>query len=251
MFIAKSAVFVAFVIVTLWGAAEAVKKMSFRLMPIRHVRVQGSFKYINKVSIKNKLLPFVTTGLFAADIQAIKAETGAMPWVDNVKIKRIWPDTIGVSIYEQQPIARWGAESLLNVRGEIFKPEEIEKFSFLPGIDGPEGSEKRLSEVMHGLQLALEDQSLELREFSVSERRSWKLQLTNDMELQLGRLDQLQKFQRLMKTLPILAQTGINGFEKIKKVDMRYPNGFAVTWKPGMAAEWQDAIESEQTRNKT
>jgi cell division protein FtsQ len=251
MFIAKSALIIVFVIVTLWAGAELVKKMSIDLMPIQHVRVEGSFKYINKMAIKKKLLPLVTTGLFATDIQAIQAEAIAMPWIEEVKIKRVWPDTIDVRIYEQQPIARWGTDNLLNVRGEIFKPNEIEKFSFLPRIEGPKGSEKKLLETMQGLQLALEGQSLGLREFIVNERRSWKLLLENDMELQLGKLEQLQKFQRLMKTLPILAQSEINGFEKIKKVDMRYPNGFAVTWKPGMEKELQDLIETQQSRKKT
>ena len=251
MFLAKVTVFIVFLIVSLWAGTEAVKRMSIHLMPIRHVRIESGFQNIDKVAIKNKLLPLVKTGLFATDIQAIQAETIAMPWVEDVKVKRIWPDTIAVRIYEQLPSARWGADSLLNIRGEIFKPKEIEKLSFLPLINGPEGTEKKLFEIMSGLQLALEDQSLELREFNVSERRSWKLLLTNDMELQLGQLDQLQKFQRLMKTLPVLAQIGINGFEKIKKVDMRYPNGFAVTWKPGMATEWQDAIEAEKARKKT
>ena len=248
---AKLVIFIIFVVVALGAGAEAVKTMSARLMPIRSVRVEGNFQYISKAAIKNTLLPLVTTGLFAADIQAIQTTTIAMPWVDEVKVKRIWPDTIGVRIYEQQPVVRWGADSLLNVRGGIFKPGEIEKFSFLPRIGGPEGSEKRLLGIMQELQLALASQSLELREFIVSERRSWTLMLANNMELQLGRLEQLQKFRLLMKTLPILAQTGINGFEKIKKVDMRYPNGFAITWKPGMAIEWQDAIEIEQTRKKT
>ena len=248
---AKLAIFIVLAVATLWAGAEAVETLCIRLMPIRSVRVEGNFQYISQEAIKHKLLPLVTTGLFAADIQAIQGTTIAMPWVEEVKVKRIWPDTIDIRIYEQQPAARWQDDSLLNVRGDIFKPDDIKEFGYMPRIDGPAGLEKKLFETMQRLQLTLLEQSLELREFIVSERRSWKLILANDMELQLGRIDQLKKFERLMNTLPILAQTGVNGFEKIKKVDMRYPNGFAVTWKPGMATEWQDAIEAEQARKKT
>ena len=251
MVIAKPSILIICFLLCLWIGAEAIKVLNVRWMPVRFVRVEGNFQYISKAAIKNKILPLVTTSLFAANIQSIQAATMAMPWVKQVKIKRIWPDTIDIRVYEQQPTARWREDSLLNIHGEVFKPKEMKQFSSLLRIDGPDGYEKRLFEIIQGLQAALADQSLGLQEFSVSERRSWKLQLNNGMELQLGKVEPLQKFQRLLKTLPVLAASSIDILDKIRKVDMRYPNGFAITWKPGVELDLIDALKKEQIRQNT
>lgn len=251
MLIPRTVLFFSFVILGLWVGTTTLKTLSVNLLPIRHVRVEGDFQYLNKKTLKHNLLPLVTTGLFAADITTIQKVTMKMAWIDDAEVKRVWPDTIDISLREQRPAARWRTDGVLNIRGELFKPGNIESLTFLPQIIGPSGLEKRLFNVMQGLQVALQDQSLELKQFFVNNRRSWKLLLTNDMELQLGRVDPLQKFQRLMKTLPILANNKINGLEKISRVDLRYPNGFAVTWKPDMAPQWKDEIAKQQNKTKT
>ncbi len=247
----KTVFFISFVTLGLWGASLALKSLSVKLMPIRYVRIEGNFQYLDKNNLKQHLLPLVNTGLFAADINAIQKTAKNMAWIDDVEVKRVWPDTIDIKLSEQQPAAKWGNDGVLNNRGELFKPKNIETLAFLPQLFGPAGLEKRLFNIMQGLQLVLQDQSLELRKFIVNNRRSWKLLLANGIELQLGRIDPLQKFQRLMKSLPILANSQKDGLETISKVDLRYPNGFAVTWKPGVELHWKDEIAKQQNKKKT
>jgi len=50
------------------------------------------------------------------------------------------------------------------------------------------------------------------------------------LEILLGRNEQLKKLQRFLKTLEVL---GPEQVDKIAIVDLRYPNGYAVSWKPG------------------
>lgn len=211
-------------------------------MPVRYVRVEGSFQYLNKQEIKQVLMPLVTTDLISADIKAMQTAAETLPWVFQADIKRVWPDAIDVKVYEQKPIARWGETGLLNARGEVFIPGSLDEFKGLPLIAGPQGQERRLLEIMKGLQTALADLSLELKVFRVSERLSWKLELANGMQLQLGRREPLNNLQRFLKTLPLL---GAEKIDAMMAVDMRYPNGFAVTWKPGRVIEWRAADETE------
>ncbi|MDO9240562.1 MAG: cell division protein FtsQ, partial [Methylicorpusculum sp.] len=61
---------------------------------------------------------------------------------------------------------------------------------------------------------------------------------------QLGGKEQLRAFQRFLKTLSLLNQGQI---ESIAKVDLRYPNGYAVTWKPGVPEiDWKKIAEGQQ-----
>ena len=73
---------------------------------------------------------------------------------------------------------------------------------------------------------------MELAEFNVNDRWSWKIRLANGLEILLGRNDQLKKLQRFLKTLTVLGQEQVDA---MAIVDLRYPNGYAVSWKPGTA----------------
>ena len=212
------------------------KAVSMDFVPIRYVRIEGVFQYLGKEEIKKELLPLVATDLFSADIQAIQVALIALPMVKTVNVKRVWPDTVEIKIFEQKPAVRWGEKSLLNQHGEVFSPINIDEFKALPLLIGPKGQELKLYEMMQNISMELKENGLTLGVFKVSERRSWKLTLSNDVELELGRREPFKKFQGFLQTLPILGQ---EKFNTMAKVDLRYPNGFAVQWKQGEVPQWE------------
>jgi len=201
-------------------------------LPIKYVRTEGVFQYLSKNEVKTVLQPLVMSGFFDADMQAIHTAVSTLPWVDTVTVKRIWPDAIDIKLREKKPYARWGKNSLITERGVIFTPKNIEQFQNLTVVTGPELQQVKVLEIMKGIKTALADQSMELAEFSINDRWAWKIKLANGMEILLGRNEQLKKLQRFLKTVTVLKQERI---EQIAIVDLRYPNGYAVSWKPGAA----------------
>ena len=216
---------------------KELKAQGADLLPIKYVRIEGIFQYIAKDEIKKALLKQVMTGFLNADVQAIRRELLDLPWIAQVKVKRVWPDTIEVKVYEQYPVVRWGSIGLLNEQGDLFIPDNLARFEKLPLLLGPKGTEKKLMAVMKNLQTSLVEKTLELLEFNVNERRAWTLRLSNGLELKLGQKEPLQKFNRFLTTLPILGEKQIMAMER---VDLRYPNGYAVTWKQGQTINWKD-----------
>ena len=228
----------------IWVAWNKAKTYETDAAPIRYVRTEGVFEYISKDEVKRTLLPLVKTGFFSADMQAIKQAVMQMPWVEKVRVKRVWPDAIDIKVYEQTAYVRWGENSLLNEKGEKFTPANVAEFGDLPLLNGPAGQEQKLLEIMKGIRTTLADQALELVEFSINDRRSWKIVLADGMEILLGRKDQLKHFQRFLKALALFEQEQINA---IATVDLRYPNGFAVSWKPDTAAiDWKKVAEGHR-----
>ncbi|MCK5926264.1 MAG: cell division protein FtsQ/DivIB, partial [Methylococcales bacterium] len=142
--------------------------------------------------------------------------------------QRVWPNTLEVKIYEEYPMARWGKTELLNEHGKLFKPDNVEQFSQLPLLVGPEGLEKKLMLIMQHLQKILSLHALTLKAFEVDKRRAWTLKLDNGMVLKLGQKKPLEKFNRFLTSLPKLKKKRKSA---IAKVDLRYANGYAVTWK--------------------
>jgi len=95
----------------------------------------------------------------------------------------------------------------------------------------------KLLEIMKGIRLALADQSMELSEFYINDRDAWKIKLSNNLEILLGRNEQLKKLQKFLRTLEVLKQEQI---EQMALVDLRYPNGYAVSWKTGsLEIDWK------------
>lgn len=233
------------VVVGVWDGWRELKAQGADLLPIRYVRIEGVFQYITKDEIKQALLAQVMTGLLNADMQAIRQALLNLPWIAEVKVKRVWPDAIEIKVYEQYPIARWNNIGLLNEQGDLFTPGNLARFNKLPLLYGPLGQEKKLMEIMKQLQAGLANHALGLAEFHVNERRAWTVVLNNELVLKLGRKEPLQKFEQFLPTVPVLGKDRIAAMAVI---DLRYPNGFAVTQKQGIVqVDWKHSNPQHET----
>jgi len=218
---------------------ERLKSLSIKSasLPIKYVRTEGEFQYISKDEIKDILQPLVMTSFFDADMQAIHLAVAKLPWVEAVAVKRIWPDAIDIKVHEKKPFARWGNGALITESGVIFLPNTKIPIQNLITVTGPELQQVKVLEIMKGIKTALADHSMELAEFNVSDRWAWKIKLVTGMEILLGQDEQLKKLKRFLKTLTVLSQGQVDAMEV---VDLRYPNGYAVSWRPGtIEIDWK------------
>ncbi len=216
------------ILIISWFSWQEIKAQGANWMPVKYVRIEGAFQYIAKEKIKQVVIRHVMNGLYNIDVRQVRQSVKQLAWVEQVKVQRIWPDAVKISIKEQSPVVRWGAKKLLNKRGQAFKPVNINMFNQLPLLDGPVGSEKVLLTKMNEMSAALIKQGMKLMEFHVNERRAWKLILDNKMELKLGTNEPEKKFNRFLKTFALLGTAQI---KKVAGVDLRYANGYALTLK--------------------
>lgn len=212
-----------------------LQKRIAEFVPIRHVQVEGAFQYIDKDDIKMKISPLVTAGYFSVDLQAIQQAVMSLPWTEKIQVQRMWPDRLKLRIFEQKPVIRWQSHSLLNERGEIFRPANIDRFQSLPVLYAPDEQRQQLLQVVDGLGISLMDQGLYLTELRVNERQSWSLSMENGLTIQLGRQQPLEKFSQLIKAFIVSGGELVN---KMAYVDMRYPNGYAVRWRDNEKINW-------------
>lgn len=216
-------------------------------VPIKHVRVQGTFTQISQDELKTLLEPLVKVSFFDANVQGIKEVLSSLNWVDNAVVNRVWPDTLAIKINEKTPYVRWGKNALISTHGLIITPKDITPFMNLPILFGPEGQEVKSIEIMKGVNTALVDQSMQIAEFSINDRWAWKIKLSSGLEILLGRSEQLKKLQRFIKTIDVVGPEQLNA---MSVVDLRYPNGYAVSWKlNAQPIDWK-TLPAAQTVNK-
>lgn len=215
------------VLSTVWvGLTESIEMKE--LLPIKHVRIAGDFEYLQRESVESVVRPLLEKGFFELDLHEAGDAVGSLPWVSSVSLKKVWPDTLEIDIQEQRAYMKWGKNGYLNRNGEPFHPQGKQVETSLPEIFGPEGQEKQLMAQFEKISAELTQLGMTAERLHVSDRRSWVLELANGLQIQLGRDRPNIAFERFLNSVPLL---GDERLADVERIDMRYPNGFAVKWK--------------------
>lgn len=198
-------------------------------LPIDRVQVKGSFQYLVKQDLYDAIGDLSNNGFFSVDVRAVKLAAESLAWVDRASVRRIWPNILQVEIVEQVPLAKWKDGRVVNRRGEVIDVEDGSQLSALPIFSGPEGSSEMLAKRFQVMSEKLTQVKLGVVALNMNERRAWRVSLNNGLQLLLGRQSnetQLGRFVDAYKT--VLADK----VEKIQSIDLRYTNGFSVSWRP-------------------
>ncbi len=233
-----------------------IKDIEFpTVLPVTDVVVKGELDFVNKEKIKVLVKENISGGYFTVDLDIIREVLLHKPWVKNVALRREWPARLTVYIEEQVAVAYWNKDAYLNKDGKLFKPEIINTTLNLPNLNGPSGQHDNVWKFMNILYKETAMLNYEVIRLNLDDRRAWQLALVERLaseqlgrevagsedvlieirliEVKLGRFDTEKRLQRLVGVLPaLIVEHGIKQTDyvtrKIKVIDMRYPNGFAV-----------------------
>lgn len=196
--------------------------------PIKNVKIYG----INRVDheeVQNLLLPLVDHGFFTINVEYIRDRLKQMPWVSDIFVRRTWPDRVDVTVIEKNALARWNNQSLLSEVGELFTPKEETYPSDLPLFIGPSGKQMIMLDYFNQINRLLAPLHAKIAHLELTPYFTWKLTLDNGISLQMGHKDVLTRLSHFVKVYPKIVG---NRTTDVDYIDLRYPNGVAVRWKP-------------------
>jgi len=199
-------------------------------MPIKHVRIEGALNYITHDEISQSLSQLVQTGYFAMDADAIIKNVTAIEWVEKARVRRVWPDMMVLSLQEQQPVAVWNETALLNPQGEVFQPVFDAALLKLPHLSGITSDSKKLLAEQEKIDRSIESIGVSIKRLALAEHGSWSAVMSNGVKIKAGNQ---RPDQKISKSLMLLASLDGDLIEHIELIDLRYPNGMAVTWRSG------------------
>lgn len=198
--------------------------------PVRSVSFEGEFRHVDQQQLAGALNPLVQGNFFLLDLGVIKKRTESVPWVHRVSVRRKWPDSVYVRFTEQELAASWGANAWVNTAGEHVDLRGAAGLEGLPHFEGPDGVQGLVLDHYRRLSGILSPAGLRITALHLTPRRTWQITLDNSIELVVGREEPEEKVARFARLYPQALAARSN---RIKQVDLRYTNGFAVEWTEG------------------
>lgn len=219
------------VLAGLVGGASAL--MRHRMFVIDSVRIEGDIERNNAKTIRANAMRRIDGSYFTLDLAATKRAFEAVPWVRRATVRRVWPNKLVATLEEHQVAALWqgadGSDRLVNVQGEVFDANlgDVEDED-LPLLSGPDGSSAHVLAMYGRIAAAFKPLSTAVDRLSLSGRGSWKVELDNGSEVELGRgLDDevVARTERFVRTVPQLIAQYQRPFVQ---ADLRHRDGYAV-----------------------
>ena len=208
-----------------WGFSSLMNPEHF---PVEHVQIHADYRYVSRQVLEDTILPYMDKSFFTLNIEKIRLSLLKLPWVDEVIIRKIWPDQLDVEIYPKQAVARIGQDKLLSSHGAIFQPPLD---TFPPNLLQLNGADEQIPlmwQQYQAMSLLLKPLGLSIAEVDLNARQAWQLRLNNGMQILLGRTDIIQRLKRLTSVYQKIIS---KREESVTAVDLRYSNGLAVKFK--------------------
>ncbi len=210
----------------LWGALWASQWFSDPSnMPLEHVVIHAPYRHVSQGTLERHIAPYVKKSFVTMNALHLQSELQGLPWVKKIQLQRVWPDTLVVTVVEQQPFARWGVKGVLNNEGGIFFPELASIPPGLPAFNGPVDMAKTILENYKQFQAALAKSDLKVTAVNVNSRHAWELELEGGTLVKLGQGQYHERLALVVKVWPSLTEGRTT---PLKMIDARYPKGIAV-----------------------
>nr|WP_228550825.1 cell division protein FtsQ/DivIB [Endozoicomonas sp. OPT23] len=195
--------------------------------PIARVEVRSGFNQLQRDEVEKVLAPWLVNRFLFLDLPGMQDAVAAMPWVKRVSVKREWPDKVVVTLVEREAIARWEQDGLIDERGQVFRPGQLDSFVDLPLLSGPQDRAQDVMQQYLSISQLLRPLGVTVSELNLSSTDSWLFRVDH-VSVNIGRDRRMARLQRFIR----LFHERLNDrWEDVKRVDLRYLNGASVAWK--------------------
>lgn len=203
--------------------------------PIAKVRVDADFNGLAASDVWPYIKELFGDDLLSVDLPALAERLESHPWIQQVNMRRVWPDSVVIEVTEPKPFALWrglhGEEGFLTASGVALEANATPP---LPLIY--EGDAKHVNAFLQWqkqLDTAIEPQGWMLQKLRRSAYGQWRAYVVDAdgarVELRFGEHWSLPRWTRFDAAW----NAGLKDRRKeIAYVDLRYRGGMAVAWQP-------------------
>lgn len=197
--------------------------------PLTKLRATGQFERVDAALLRQTLMPYAQRGFFAVRLADAQAAVAQLPWVETAEVRKRWPDVLEVRVVEHRPFARWGTDRLLSEHGRLFPAKGIVVPPGLPQFGGPASGITDVVALYNESRALFTPLGIDVQMIEFDPRGSWTIGLGNGAKVVVGRSQARARLGRFARLLPqLLTQQA----QVLTRADLRYTNGFALSWTP-------------------
>ncbi len=197
---------------------------------IQKINITGTLRYTSEKQLMESLEPLITPSILLTDLNLIRGRLEAISSIQKAKIRRHWPYRLDIHLIEQSPIARWGLTQLINNQGEIFPcPGNPSDWTHLPRLDGLPGNALEVIAIYRQIKEVLDQIDQDVVTVNMGRLRQLEITLNGGAQLFMNKENFLFGLRRFVSLMSLLDFEG----RDIKRLDLRYTNGFALVLKEG------------------
>lgn len=189
---------------------------------VDQLQLNEKLVHINQERVLKEISPWFPQGYIYIDVSAIQAQLQDMVMVSQVRVEKVWPETLKITIEEERPVAIWNGKSMLSEKGDIL-PLALKNLE-LPKLNGVNEESKLV--MQHFLLFNRWGKRHQLSLVGLQHSSAgWKLEYETGLQIWL---DHNKAKTGLEQLEHVMNQFNLS---QIEKIDMRYEQGFAVAWK--------------------
>ncbi len=200
-------------------------------LPLTGLRIDGELHRVTAAQIAAAVVVAPGVHLFDVDLDALRNQVQALPWVGHARVSRLWPDRVTIRVWERTPVARWGDAALVDTESRAFTPAIDEIPQGLPQLNGPDGREAEVVTAYRKLTAALEGSVFSPATLTLDARGEWSAATAAGIVLHFGTDDPADAVPMLLGPATRALSERI---DQVASIDLHYSNGFAVGWKNGI-----------------
>ncbi len=197
-------------------------------LPVRKVAFEGPFRHVSRKALERAVAHAVSGNFLLLNLETIKARAETVPWVYQVSVRRQWPDGVHIRFTEQTLTAQWNGAQWINAEGDLVDLQGRPGPQALPSLSGPDGMQDRVFSEYRDLSALLNPAGLPIASLTLTARHTWRAVVDHNLLLVLGHHALDEKVSRFVM---VYTHALVNQRKQMRRVDLRYSNGFAVAWR--------------------
>src|SRR3546814_11971873 len=97
------------------------------------------FNYLTAAGVQATIAGRVAGNFFSVNLDSTRHLIETVPWVRHAQVRRVWPNYLRIQIEEQQPLALWNENQMINTWSESFTANQgqLADAALLPQSNGP------------------------------------------------------------------------------------------------------------------
>lgn len=211
-------------------ARQAAMQRSLDLgFRVKEVFVEGR-KHTPAAALRKALAVERGAPILFVDLAAARDRLLALPWVSDVSVERVLPDTVVVHLVERRPMALWqheGRFALIDETGTVIERDDLGRFSDLVVVVGDRSAAAEAADLLATLATETDLSERVTAVVRVSGRR-WNLRFADGLNVQMPEEDLGHGWRRLAE---YDRRHGLLGLG-LKTIDLRLPDRVVVRPMP-------------------